>query len=144
MCIYLFAPSRGQPLCFSLWINNSGTLGKIKTFKHNPSIQPHKLNEKMALFGLWTRAHVILAKPSRAKIQPNWILQFVTLIESTGSVVFTWGPFEVELAARPITILSHASQKPENTNILAPEWAFYVFIFLRYHVCIRIPKNTHN
>ena len=33
MCIYLFAPSRGQPLCFSLWINNSATLGKIKTFQ---------------------------------------------------------------------------------------------------------------
>ena len=33
MCVYLFAPSRGQPLCFSLWINNSATLGKIKTFK---------------------------------------------------------------------------------------------------------------
>ena len=31
--LYLFAPSRGQPLCFSLWINNSATLGKIKTFK---------------------------------------------------------------------------------------------------------------
>ena len=47
-----------------------------------------------------------MAKPSRAKIQPNWILQFVTLIETMGSVVFTWGPIEVELAARPITILS--------------------------------------
>ena len=47
-----------------------------------------------------------MAKPSHAKIQPNWILQFVTLIESMGSVVFTWGPFEVELVARPITILS--------------------------------------
>ena len=35
MCVYLFAPSRGQPLCFSLWINNSATLGKIKTFKIN-------------------------------------------------------------------------------------------------------------
>ena len=33
MCLYLFAPSRGQPLCFSLSINNSATLGKIKTFK---------------------------------------------------------------------------------------------------------------
>ena len=33
MCVYLFAPSRGQLLCFSLWINNSATLGKIKTFK---------------------------------------------------------------------------------------------------------------
>ena len=33
MCVYLFAPSRGQPLCFSLRINNSATLGKIKTFK---------------------------------------------------------------------------------------------------------------
>ena len=47
-----------------------------------------------------------LAKPSRAKIQPNWILQFGTLIETMGSVVFIWGLFEVELAARPITILS--------------------------------------
>ena len=36
MCVYLFAPSRGQPLCFSLWINNSATLGKIKTLKSNP------------------------------------------------------------------------------------------------------------
>ena len=33
MCVYLFAPSRGQPLCFSLCKNNSATLGKIKTFK---------------------------------------------------------------------------------------------------------------
>ena len=33
MCVYLFAPSKGQPLCFSLGINNSATLGKIKTFK---------------------------------------------------------------------------------------------------------------
>ena len=33
MCVYLFAPSRGQPLSFSLCINNSATLGKIKTFK---------------------------------------------------------------------------------------------------------------
>ena len=33
MCVYLFAPSRGQPLCFSLRINNSDTLGKIKTFQ---------------------------------------------------------------------------------------------------------------
>ena len=47
-----------------------------------------------------------LAKPSRAKIQPNWILQFLTLIETMGSVVFTRGPFEVDLPARPITILS--------------------------------------
>ena len=36
MCVYLFAPSRGQPLCSSLWINNSATLGKIKTFKSGP------------------------------------------------------------------------------------------------------------
>ena len=39
MCVYLFAPSRGQPLCFSLCLNNSATLGKIKTFKlvkHSP------------------------------------------------------------------------------------------------------------
>ena len=47
-----------------------------------------------------------MAKPSRDNIQPNWILQYVTLIESVGSVVFAWGPFEVELAARPIPILS--------------------------------------
>ena len=47
-----------------------------------------------------------MTKPSLAKIQPNWILQFVTLIKTMGSVVFIWGPFEVELAARPITILS--------------------------------------
>ena len=33
ICAYLFAPSRGQPLCFSLWISNSATLGKIKTFQ---------------------------------------------------------------------------------------------------------------
>ena len=33
MCVYLFAPSRGQPLCFSLWINNSATLGKTKSFQ---------------------------------------------------------------------------------------------------------------
>ena len=38
MCVYLFAPSRGQPLCFSLWINNSATLGKIKTFKYSLKI----------------------------------------------------------------------------------------------------------
>ena len=30
----------------------------------------------------------------------------MTLIETKGSVVFTRGPFEVELAMRPITILS--------------------------------------
>ena len=47
-----------------------------------------------------------MAKPSCAKIQPNWILQFVTLIETMGSVVFTRGPFEVELSARPIKLLS--------------------------------------
>ena len=45
------------------------------------------------------------AKPSRAKIQPNGILQYVTLIESIGSVVFARGHFEVELASRPIPIL---------------------------------------
>ena len=33
MCVCLLAPSRGQPLCFSLWINNSATLGKTKTFQ---------------------------------------------------------------------------------------------------------------
>ena len=47
-----------------------------------------------------------LAKLSRVKIQPKEILQFVTVIETMGSVVFTRGPFEVEHAARPITILS--------------------------------------
>ena len=36
----------------------------------------------------------------------NGVEKFVTLIETMGSVVFTWEPFEVELAARPITILS--------------------------------------
>ena len=40
MCVYLFAPSRGQPLCFSLWINNSATLGKIKTFKWSLYLWP--------------------------------------------------------------------------------------------------------
>ena len=30
----------------------------------------------------------------------------MTLIESMDSVVFAWGPFEFELAARPIPILS--------------------------------------
>ena len=35
----------------------------------------------------------------------EYLLQFVTLIETMGSVVFTLGPFEVALAAIPITIL---------------------------------------
>ena len=43
------------------------------------------------------------AKPSGPKTQPDWTLQFVTGWE--GSIVFTWGPFEVALGARPITIL---------------------------------------
>ena len=34
MCVYLFAPSRGQPLCFSLCLKFA-TLGKIKTFQSN-------------------------------------------------------------------------------------------------------------
>ena len=71
-------------------------------------------------------------KPSRAKIQPNWILQYVTLIESIGSVVFAWGPFKVELAARPIPILSPMlrigySKKKEN---LAYFFQIYLFILL--------------
>ena len=46
-----------------------------------------------------------LAKPSRAKIQSKWIIQFVTLIETMGSVAFTWELFEVARATRPIAIL---------------------------------------
>ena len=33
MCICLFASSKVQPFCFSLWFYNSATLGKIKTFQ---------------------------------------------------------------------------------------------------------------
>ena len=36
------------------------------------------------------------------EIQPKWILQFVLLIETIVLVVFTWGPFEDALGARPI------------------------------------------
>ena len=43
---------------------------KIVDEKTITSIHPHVLNEKMALFGLWARPQ-FLAKPSRAKIQPN-------------------------------------------------------------------------
>ena len=46
MCVYLFAPSRGQPLCFSLGINNSATLGKIKTFKKKILIPLTKKKKK--------------------------------------------------------------------------------------------------
>ena len=46
-----------------------------------------------------------MAKPSDPKIQPEWILPFVTLVETIGSVVFTWGLFEFTHAARPITII---------------------------------------
>ena len=34
--------------------------------------------------------------------QPDWILKLVTLFETMGSVVFTWGLFEVILGARSI------------------------------------------
>ena len=44
-------------------------------------------------------------EPSRAKIQPDWILQFMTLFVTMGSIVFTWNLFEVALGARPIPIL---------------------------------------
>ena len=38
------------------------------------------------------RDHVIfLEKPPRDKIKPDWILLFMTLVETMGSVVFTWG-----------------------------------------------------
>ena len=33
------------------------------------------------------------------KIQTDWLLQFVKLFETTGSVPFTWGPFKVALGA---------------------------------------------
>ena len=46
-----------------------------------------------------------LAKPPGPKIQPDWKLQFETLNETMGSVVFTWGLFEVALGSRPITVL---------------------------------------
>ena len=71
-----------------------------------------------------------MAKPSGAKIQPNWILQFVTLNETMGSVVLTWGPFEVELPTRPITILSpcFALDKVRNENVgkLHTEVHYYI------------------
>ena len=36
----------------------------------HPSIHPHRPNEKIALFGLWKRPHVLFGKTaSRAKIQ---------------------------------------------------------------------------
>ena len=47
-----------------------------------------------------------LAKLSGPKIQPEWMLKFVTFVEIMSSVVFTWGPFEVAPGARPITILN--------------------------------------
>ena len=46
-----------------------------------------------------------MAESPVPKIHPEWILQSVTLFVSMGSVVFSWGPFEVALGARPITIL---------------------------------------
>ena len=45
---------QGQPLCFSQWINNSATLGKIKTFKLKQNftlaelVFPEKPNVAMA------------------------------------------------------------------------------------------------
>ena len=38
-----------------------------------------------------------MAKLSGPKIQPDWILQIVTLFKIMGFVDFTWGPFEVAL-----------------------------------------------
>ena len=60
-----------------------------------------------------------MAKSSGVRIQPNWIIQFGTLIDSMGSVVFTCGSYEVELAARPIPILSpcFALDKKKKKNL---------------------------
>ena len=47
-----------------------------------------------------------LAKPLGRRIQPDWFLQFVTMAETMGSLVFTWEPFKVANGARLITILN--------------------------------------
>ena len=127
---------------FYFHFNRCNGVEKIVDAKNDnihPSIHPHTLNEKIALFGLWTRPHVILAKPSPAKIQPNWIPQLVTLIETMGSVVFTWGPFEVALASRPITILFPCfeldwvkkNMKFFEQNVLFPYKKFTLLLFLQ-------------
>ena len=52
MSVYLFAPSREQPLCFSLWINNSATLGKIKTVQLNELIIKKNVSVNKMVFTL--------------------------------------------------------------------------------------------
>ena len=85
--------------------------GDICRYIVHPCIHPYGLNEKVALFGFWMRPIYFLEKLSAPKIQPDRIIQFLTLTKTLVSVVFIWELFEVAHGARPITIL-YSSDSP--------------------------------
>ena len=57
-------------LDFQFHINRLNSVEKIGDEKKE-SIHPQAHNEKIALFGLWARLHVIFGKTITAKIQPK-------------------------------------------------------------------------